>query len=252
MQGKTTVIAAATLAVAVAGLVGWQSWNTHRLQQEISALQQQLSSQGLDAAPQVNPQLLAPGTVRGTVPPASLPDPVPQNLPAPADPMWGSSDPFADMQRMQAQMHQRMQQLMDEFGMPGFGASLFDEPFDNMLGFGSSMGFGADPEFSLDETAESYQVSIIIPEGSDVEITTELNGRDLTIEGKVTLQQQEQQGRGGYRSLQTRQFARTLTLPADVDPLGISNETRDGQVIITLPKQQNSLSSQPSVAAPRV
>lgn len=229
MQSKTAVAAAATLAVAIIGLVGWQSWNTHRLQQEVSALQQQLASRAAAGPTQINPQSAVP-----------------------AAPLPGNTDPFADMQRMQAQMHQRMQQLLDDFGMGAFGASLFDEPFGSMPGFGSSMGFGADPEFALQETADSYQVSISIPTGSTVEITTEVNGRDLTIEGKVTLQQQDQQGTGGFRSLQTRQFARTLTLPADVDPLGISNETRNGQVIITLPKQQNSLSSQPSVAAPRV
>ncbi len=219
MQGKTTVIAAATLAVAIAGLFGWQSWSNHRLQQELSALQQQIAS---------------------------------QQLPSPAAAAAGSSDPFADMQRMQAEMHQRMQQLMEGFGMPGFGPSLFDEPFGNMPGFGSSMGLGADPEFTLQETVDSYQVSISIPADSNVEITTEVNGRDLTIEGKVTLQQQNQQGNGTFNSLHTRQFARTLTLPADVDPLGISNETRNGQVIITLPKQSNSLSSQPSESVPQV
>lgn len=230
MQDRKTVITAATLAVAIAGLVGWQSWNTHRLQQEIAALQQQLAA-------------------RGTGGPTSV---KPQQLPVPADRFGGNGDPFADMQRLQAEMHQRMQQLMDDFGMPGFGSSLFDEPFGNMPGFGSSMGFGADPEFALQETADNYQVSISIPDGSDVEITTEVNGRDLTIEGKVTLEQQNQQGAGGFSSMQTGQFARTLTLPADVDPLGITNETRNGQVIITLPKQQKALSSQPPASAPQV
>ena len=88
--------------------------------------------------------------------------------------------------------------------------------------------------------ADSYQASIAIPDNSKVEITTEVNGRDLTIEGKVTVEQQSQPNGGGFSSMQTRHFARTLTLPADVDPLGISNETVHGQVVITIPKQQGS------------
>lgn len=231
MQSKATVIAA-TLAVAIAGLVGWQSWNTHQLQRQVVQLQQQIAAQsGSGAAPTAS-----------VIPPAgnSKPQigaPVPQTN---ADPFWGAQDPFAEMQRMQDEMHQRMQQLMSGFGTGNFGSSLFDmDPFQSGGGFGSSMGFGAEPEFGFTETVDSYQVSIAIPDNSQVEISTEVNGRDLTIEGKVTVEQQSHANGGGFSSMQTRQFARTLTLPSDVDPLGISNETANGQVVITLPKLQN-------------
>lgn len=263
MQGKTTVISAATLAVAIAGLIGWQSWNTHQLQQQVAQLQQQVAAQSGSAAPNtpgtpqalanINPQLAPPSPQSGTTP-LSPPNAAPLNPPGSGDPFWGGQDPFADMQRMQEEMHQRMQQLMSGMGMGGFGSSLFDmDPFQDAPGFGSSMGFGADPEFGFSENADNYQLSIAIPDNSKVEVSTEVKGRDLTIEGKVTVEEQNQAGGGGFRSMQTRQFARTLTLPADVDPLGITNQTANGQVVITLPKQQsNQLGTQQIPSGPQV
>jgi HSP20 family molecular chaperone IbpA len=176
------------------------------------------------------------------VPSSRLPQaPPPVNPQLNSNPLWGGQDPFVQMQQMQQEIHKRMQQMLPGFDLNDFDSSLFDmDPFQNGGGFGSSMGFGAEPEFDFTEMADSYQVSIAIPDNSKVEITTQVNGRDLTIEGKVTVEQQSQANDGGCSSMQTRQFARTLTLPADVDPLGISNETVHGQVVITIPKQQGS------------
>lgn len=210
MQRKTTFITAASLAVGMAGLIGWQGWHTHQLQQQVAQLQQQVVAQSGNAT---TPQSLSNINPAGS-----------------GDPFRVGQDPFADMQRMQEEMHQ----LMSGLGM-------------------GSMGFGADPEFDFSENADDYQLSIAIPDNSRVEVNTEVNGRDLTIEGKVTVEQQNQAGSSGFRSMQTRQFARTLTLPADVDPLGITNQTTNGQVVITLPKQQsNQLGNQQIPSGPQV
>ncbi|MES2604924.1 MAG: Hsp20/alpha crystallin family protein [Pseudomonadota bacterium] len=228
MQDRKIAVITGVAAVAALGLVGWQSWNTQQLQQQVTELQQQLQQQVAQATP-VPPTSSAP-----TAPPSS----------PPADPLWGGQDPFAEMQRMQQQMHQHMQDLMSGFGMGNFGmdpngSSLFDmDPFQGGLGFGSSMGFGGEPDFDFTETSDNYQVSISIPQGSNVEISTSTQGNNLTIEGKVTVEQDGQNNGGGFRSTQTRQFARTLQLPEDVDPLGVKNETQGDKVVITIPKKK--------------
>jgi HSP20 family molecular chaperone IbpA len=255
MQGKSTVVVLGSVAVIALGLLGWQSWNTHQLQQQVASLQQQVSTQAAttpvmpnhpnplampapqSTAPgsQINPQLLAPAPAQPSSPQGSAP------LANGPDPFWGNEDPFEEMQRMQQQMHEHMQQLMNSFGMSGPGASLFDmDPFQGGPGFGSSMGFGAEPEFEFKENGDHYEVSISIPQGSNVEINTSTQGNNLTIEGKVTVEQNNQSKGNAFRSQQTRQFARTLHLPEDVDPLGLTHETRGDHVVITLPKKQGA------------
>ena len=261
MQGKSTVVVLGSVAVIALALLGWQSWNTHQLQQQVQSLQQQVTAQQLTSplaqnnplstpnpstapnaltAPsnpppssQINPQLLAPTPGQ---PPSAQVNPPQVNG---ADPFWGGQDPFEEMQRMQQQMHQHMQDLMNSFGMGGpGGTSLFDmDPFQGGPGFGSSMGFGAEPEFDFDENKDSYQVSISIPQGSNVEVSTSTQGNNLTIEGKVTVEQNKQSNGSAFRSQQTRQFARTLQLPDDVDLMGLTNETKGDHVVITIPKK---------------
>ena len=243
MQNKVAVGLAAALAVAGVGLLGWQGWNTHQLHQQVVALQQQLAAGGnaQSPVPRANSGPLAPPAT-GSAPQQNSPltPQGPTPLSPNADPFWGGQDPFADMQRMQQQMHQHMQDLLSGLGFDQPGASLFDmDPLQGGLGFGSSMGFGDDPKFTFKENADNYQLTIDIPQGSKVEINTSVHGRDLTVEGKVTAEQQSQNNKGGsYRSRQSRQFARTFSLPGDVDALGIRNETSGDHVVITLPKQQ--------------
>ena len=189
MQGKSTVVVLGSVAVIALGLLGWQSWNTHQLQQQVQSLQQQVSAQQLApplaqnplsapnalAAPstptpstppasQINPQLLSPGP--GQTPSSPLNPPLANG----GDPFWGGQDPFEEMQRMQQQMHQHMQDLMNSFGMSGpGGASLFDmDPFQGGPGFGSSMGFGADEVVIYDEQGKrirSMGLKEFLPEG---------------------------------------------------------------------------------------
>ncbi len=244
MQTRITVVLASALAVAAVGLLGWQSWNTHQLQQQVVALQQQLASQSTlqSAAAPSNTAPLAPPPVTAAPlqqnSPLAPQGPSPVSPPSAIDPFWGGQDPFADMQKMQQEMHKHMQDLLSGLGIDESGVSPFDlDPFRRGFGFGSSMGFGDDPEFAFRENADSYQVTINIPKGSKVEINTSVKGRDLTVEGKVTVEQQKQNQGNRLQSLQTRQFARTFKLPGDVDVLGIRTESKSDQTVITLPKQ---------------
>ncbi|HTQ98754.1 MAG TPA: Hsp20 family protein [Candidatus Acidoferrum sp.] len=258
MQNKLVIAVVSTAAVAVAGLVGWQSWNTHQLQQQVVQLQQQLQQQlqshpgsaGAVALAQ-NPPAAAP-----SLPAIPLPQQgaSPRNPQSQADPLWGDDDPFAEMERMQQQMHQHMQSLLSGMGsgmgLGKAGGSLFDmDPFQGGPGFGSSMGFGAEPDFAFKDKSDHYEIAVGIPDGSNVELNTSVHGHDLTIEGKVTSDQQDNGNGRNFRSVQTQQFARTLRLPSDADPLGIATRNDKGQVVVTVAKLANG-SKQPVTMAP--
>jgi HSP20 family molecular chaperone IbpA len=221
MQNRLRLGIMSGLLAIGAGFIGWQGWTTHQLQQQVDTLQQQLAAQA--PAPSNPPLNNSP-----------LNTPFSSNAPSGNSPF--DSDPFADMQRMQQEMHQRMQQMLQGFGM---NTPLFDmDPFQGGSGFSSSMGFGVQPDFEFSEAQDEYIVTVKIPQGSNVEINTEVKDDELTIQGKVSVQQNDQNNSGAFSSVQTQQFARTLTLPGDVDVLGITNETVGDEVRIKLPKQK--------------
>ena len=242
MRIRTTMTLLSGALVVTAGLLGWQVYNTHRLHQQFSALEQQLQQRQDTTLPALNPLALNPAPMPPTAgapqsPPLAPPG-APLQTPAP-DPLGGdpfdlffsgSGNMFSGFDQMRQRMEDHMRQLMN-----GQGGSLFD--FDGFGGFGgSALPDTAQPQISMNEGDDAYTVTITLPEGSDVQLDTEVQNGQLNIEGTLTVEQKnEQQGRS-FSSVQTQQFARSLPLPDDVDPLGMHSETRDNQVIVTLPK----------------
>ena len=254
MQSKLTITLLSSALVLGTGLIGWQAWNGQQMHQQLGQLQDQLAAlslqqQGLSTEPSPAGQISTPGSngAAGSTSPLNTPgvqaSPVlPQSGGSqpgePADPfgmIGGAWDPFAEFDRMQQEMHQQMQQFMSG---NGFSGSFFD--FDSFgqggLGFSSSFGLQSQPHIEYEETADAYVVTVEIPEGSEVEVTTELNGQELTISGKVTVEENSQVPGNAFSSRQTQQFAQTFTLPGDVDPLGITSETEDSRVVVNIPR----------------
>lgn len=247
MRIRTTMTLLSSALMASLGLLGWQLWNTHQLQTEFTALQQQMRQNNTPGATTLNP--LALNQAPAPMPPAinapglntplspqqnpGTPLQTPNTDPLSNDPFdlffSGSGDMFADFDQMRQRMEQQMQQLM------GGQGAMFN--FDDDSAFGSAgLPNAAQPQISMDENKDAYTVTITLPEGSNVQLDTAVKNGQLNIEGKLTVEQKnEQQGRR-FSSTQTQQFARSLPLPEDVDPLGVHSETRDNQVIVTLPK----------------
>ena len=241
MRTKSTLILISTTLGITTALLVWQLWSSHQLQQQISSLQQQLSQQ--------NNQLTSPLTAAGPgsstiTPPVqhAMPPATGRMAPPASAPLQaGPADPFADFDRLQQQMLARMQNLMGSNP-----TSLFDtnDPLFGAYGAGNFGGpdtdfaspLAAEPEIVVANQPEAFVVTITLPEGSDIELNTSVENTKLNIEGKLTVEQKGQANGANFSSTQTQQFARTITLPHNIDPLGIANETRGNQVIITLPK----------------
>jgi HSP20 family molecular chaperone IbpA len=255
MQSKHAITMLSTALVLGIALVGWQTWNAQQMKNQLGQLQVQLAAlqnaqQGATSSQLAGVPNNGPGTTASPMPGQSRPpaqvSPVQPGSVAPVNPQangladpfgfnGGNRDPFAEFDRIQQQMHARMQQLMSG---NGFADPFLDFDVFGSGGFGFSSSFGRQdqPQFTYSETEEAYVVTVEIPQGSNIELNTEVQGQELTISGKVTVEENNSSNGAAFTSRQTQQFAQTFSLPADVDPLGITNETRDSTIVITIPR----------------
>jgi HSP20 family molecular chaperone IbpA len=183
-------------------LTAWLAWSNWQLQQQLDTLTENSSGLALQAEPDWLQRL----------PPQATPVP-------PTSPGW---DPFAELDRMQQQMNQWLQ------GSPfGLGAG----PGSNLFSLGS-----AQPDIRIEEDADAFQVYIEVPEGSDIELNTEVDGQRLTVSGTIRAALNNLDNGFNTRFQSSSQFSRQFTLSSPVDSLAMTKETDQDQVIITLPK----------------
>jgi HSP20 family molecular chaperone IbpA len=183
-------------------LIAWLAWSNWQLQQQIATL----SDNNVEPEPDWL-QRLAPAT--------------PQNQ-APAnlwDPGW---DPFAELDRMQQQMDHMMQSSLFNMGA-GMRGSQFN--------FQS-----AQPDFRVEEDDDAYYVHITVPEGSELELSSQLDGQTLTVSGTVTSSQNNSANGMTRNFRRSSQFTRQIPLGKPVDSLAMSTESDGQRVLITLPK----------------
>jgi HSP20 family molecular chaperone IbpA len=238
MQHKVVIPVLAVLLAGCAGFAGWQAWSIGQMRDQLTTLQQQVGNGNVGILPapgQLQTQPLAPALppVAGGNGSSIAPNGLFGNQ---IDP----NDPFADFDRMQNEMLEQMQQLMAG-AMPN---GLFDNDlFDDDLFGGKKPGVGGglnspEPQLSMEEDKDSYVITIPIPEDSSAEVSASVQGGALNIEGKITVQNDSSNNKGtAFTSTQSRQFARSMPVPADANPDGMTNVTEDNQVIITIPKQ---------------
>jgi len=118
---------------------------------------------------------------------------------------------------------------------------LFRSPFDWLTDetwMGSDGGSAADtvPAMDVREADEGYVVEVSMPgiRPDDVEVT--LDGRLLIIRGKTSTHREEgDQGRYLMRERRTMSFARSITLPAEIDAEAVTSSFEDGELRLMLP-----------------
>ena len=209
MQHKVTIPILAVLLAGSAGFAGWQAWSMGQMREELTALQQQVANTNLLTAPgqsQAQPTVPALPPAAGgngwNIDPNGL--------------LGNQNDPFAEFDRLQDEMLDRMRQMMGGT-MPG---GLLDDDFfafgGNNFSFGGSLN-SQQPQLNMTEEDDSYVITIPIPEESNAEVSASVEGSALNIEGKITTKNDRSNNSSAFSSTQSSEFARSMPLPPDAD-----------------------------------
>ncbi|OGT71058.1 MAG: hypothetical protein A3H44_12450 [Gammaproteobacteria bacterium RIFCSPLOWO2_02_FULL_57_10] len=141
--------------------------------------------------------------------------------------MGFGTDPFQRLQQMQ----QQMDQLFN--GMPGSSMNFSLNGPGGFSAFSSTM---RQPEIAVEESDEEYRVVIAVADGSEVELSTELEDNTLSISAQV--RSEITNSNGGFQSSSTSvsQFSRSITLDEPVDATGMQTEKSNEEIVIRIPK----------------
>ena len=134
-------------------------------------------------------------------------------------------DPTRDLSSLQSEMNRVF-------------STFFDSPANEPSGGGGSFGGRWLPAMDLSETGDSYVLHADLPGMTEDDVQIELEDNVLTISGERRLEESKSQG-GYLRTERARgSFARSLTLPAGVDPERIEAEFHDGVLELQIPKPE--------------
>jgi len=206
---RTLLIAGLTTVLVITfAAFGWSHW---RLSAELQALRGEETT--------ANPALLdkledmAEQQARANAP-MSLFDPAFD----PFGPSVFGSDPFARLQQMQSQMDQLFNNMNSSFGFSGFSAAF------------------SQPAIEVEESDTEFRVIITLAQGSEVELSTELEDSTLSISAQIRTTLQDNRGGLQTSSTSVSQFSRAIELGEPVDAQGMRTERSEGEIVITVPK----------------
>jgi len=128
--------------------------------------------------------------------------------------------------------NRRIQSALQQVDSPGNSSS---EPGASVLTGGSTSAESL--QLSISETETEYQVLIQIPSDHGLEISTELAASLLTVNGTLTPNSSNSANSTASDFTSISQFTRSFDLTEPVNELGLYTETRDGGLVIGIPKR---------------
>ena len=134
-------------------------------------------------------------------------------------------DPTRDLSSLQSEMNRVF-------------STFFDSPASQSEGGRGGVGGRWLPAMDLSETSDSYVLHADLPGVNQADVQIELEDNVLTISGERRLE--ESNSDGGYLRTECARgsFARSLTLPAGVDPERIEADFHDGVLRLRIPKPE--------------
>lgn len=132
-------------------------------------------------------------------------------------------DPFAEMQQMQQEMDRLFAHSFNRLRMaPGFGSRAGEYPFG--------------PEMDLTDEGDHYLVRMNIPGADQSNLQVTLDGRLLTVAGKVDERVEKNEGQVIRMERRSGQFRRSVTLPGPVYSANMQSDFTNGVLTVTIPK----------------
>ena len=124
---------------------------------------------------------------------------------------------------------------------------LFENMFDNFLtpfsSYSSLSGSDSDvvfsPRLNVTETDKSFEVEAELPGIEKENIKVAIDHQRVSIEAEAKHESAKKEGEHiVYAERSTRKFARSFSLPAEVDDAGAIAKLENGVLMLTLPKKQ--------------
>ena len=95
------------------------------------------------------------------------------------------------------------------------------------------------PAVDIMEDDGEYTIKAELPEVAKEDVIVSVNDGVLVIQGERTMEKEEGEEKGKYHRIERAygSFARSFSLPDDVEPEKISAEHKEGMLCVHLPKQ---------------
>lgn len=135
-------------------------------------------------------------------------------------------------------LQQQINRMFDDFG-PGFGQ--YGSQFEG-LGGGTFA-----PALDVKEDADSYIVSIEVPGIAQENLNISLENNVLTVRGTKEQRRDEKDRELRRVERSYGSFARSVTLPRNVDASKVAANLNDGVLTIDLPKEDQAKPKQISI-----
>jgi HSP20 family molecular chaperone IbpA len=140
----------------------------------------------------------------------------------------GEWDPFREMERMQEEIDRAIRRATDSFRL-----GREPEPFSRDVSYSSSL--------DVRDREDHFEVRAYLPdaETKDVKVTTE---GDQTLRVKVSHRKEQKREKDDTESVwrELGQYEQVVTLPEPVNSQEMKVDTRDHELVITIPKAKAS------------
>lgn len=129
---------------------------------------------------------------------------------------------------------------------------LFDDSFDRFFSASNGNDSTRSPALDVTESDRGYTVHMDLPGVAKEDVQVSIDGRRITVQAQARRSDEKREDKKDgdrvvYRERSVASFARTFTLPLEVDQAESSAKLDNGVLTLTLPKRGARTASQIAV-----
>lgn len=122
--------------------------------------------------------------------------------------------------------------------VPSISESFFD-PFLTATSMRRMMdtffeSFGAEPRVNVSEVDGGYVIECAVPGYKKDDITLEAGGNEVTVSGRFSKEETEEQRQYRRHEMRRGEFSRTIAFPTDIDPESVKASLEKGILKVEL------------------
>ena len=125
---------------------------------------------------------------------------------------------------------------------------LFDDSLDRVGSYGSAEATQRSPALDVAETENGYSVSLDLPGVAKDDVKIAIDGRHVSVSAQTQREETKKDGeRVIYRERSAARFARSFTLPEEIDQAESQAKLDNGVLSLTLTKKRPAAATQLTV-----